>query len=127
MLGLLDYLKIGAGVAVGFVLSAIYYTGVPILKDIPYVGAAFEGQAKKGLVPEFQVWALEAQLSEEMRQRKASQIVIDSYQAQLRNARTAEAAQFEKSEREIVDYEKRLAEAGRACLLGDGDIEFLRQ
>ncbi|MCD4511553.1 hypothetical protein LQT97_09910 [Brucella pseudogrignonensis] len=127
MMGLLDYLKIGAGVAVGFVLSAIYYNGVPILKDIPYVGLAFEGQAKKGLVPEFQVKALQAQLAEEERQRKAGQFVIDAYQVQLRNSRAAEAAQLEKTEREIVDYEKRLAEAGRACLLDSNDVEFLRQ
>ncbi|MEN5279352.1 hypothetical protein ABE527_20775 [Brucella sp. TWI432] len=127
MLGLLDYLKIGAGIAVGIVLAAIYYNGIPFLKDIPYVGTAFEGQAKKGLVPEFQVKALQAQLAEEARQRKAGQLVIEAYQVQLQNARAAEAAQSEKSEQEIADYEKRLAEAGRTCLLDDADIEFLRQ
>lgn len=127
MLGLLDYLKIGAGAAVGFVLSAVYYNGVPILKDIPYIGMAFEGQAKRGLVPEFQVKALQAQIADEARQRKAGQFVIASYQVQLQNARAAEAAQLERTEQEIGDYEKRLAEAGRACLLDGNDIEFLRQ
>ncbi|MCX2696409.1 hypothetical protein [Ochrobactrum chromiisoli] len=127
MFGLLDYLKIGAGIAAGFILAAAYYNGIPILKDIPYVGRAFEGQAKKGLVPEFQVKALEAQIAEETRQRKAGQFVIASYQVQLQNARAAEAAQMEKTEQEIGDYEKRLAEAGRACLLDGNDIEFLRQ
>lgn len=127
MFGFLDYLKIGAGVGVGFALAAIYYNGVPLLKDIPYVGSIFEGQAKKGLVPEFQVKALQAQLAEEARQRQAGQFVIDAYQEQLRNVRAAEAAQVEKSEQEIANYEKRLAEAGRACLLDSADIEFLRQ
>lgn len=127
MVGLLDYLKIGAGIAVGFVLAAVYYNGIPVLKGIPIIGIAFEGQAKKGLIPEFQVKALQAQLAEETRQRKAGQFVIEAYQEQLRNARAAEAAQVEKSEQEIADYEKRLAEAGRACLLDNADIEFLRQ
>jgi hypothetical protein len=127
MFGLLDGMKIGAGIAVGLVLASIYYSGIPILKDIPYVGFVFEGQAKRGLVPEFQVQALEAQLAEQARLRNAGQIVIEAYQVQLRNARAAEAAQLEKSEQEIADYENRLAEAGRVCLLDGDDIEFLRQ
>lgn len=127
MFGLLDYLKIGAGCAVGIVLSTLYFNGVPVLKDLPYVGAVFEGQAKKGLVPEFQATALRAELDEQRRQVKANALVIESYQVQLRNARAAEAAQIEKSEQEIADYEKKLAVAGRACLLDRDDLQFLRQ
>lgn len=122
-----DAIKVAAGIAIGIVLASIYYNGVPLLKDIPIVGVAFEGQAKKGLVPEFQVKALQAQLDAEAQQRRANALVIESYQAQLRNARAAEAARIEQTEQEIADYEKRLADAGRVCLLDRNDIEFLRQ
>lgn len=127
MFGLLDYLKIGAGCAIGILLSAIYFNGVPVLKDLPYIGAVFEGQAKKGLVPEFQAAALRAERDELRRQGRANALVIEAYQVQLRNARAAEAAQIEKSEQEIADYEKKLAAAGRACLLDRDDLQFLRQ
>lgn len=127
MFGFLDYLKIGAGVAAGFVLAAVYYNGVPVLKDIPYIGTAFEGQAKKGLVPEFQALALKAELDQLKSIKRANDLVIESYQEQLRNARAAEAARIEQTEQEIADYEKRLADAGRVCLLDRDDIEFLRK
>lgn len=124
---ILDAIKVTVGIAVGIVLASIYYNGVPLLKDIPIVGTAFEGQAKKGLVPEFQVKALQAQLDAEAVQRRANALVIEAYQAQLRNARAAEAARIEQTEQEIADYEKRLADAGRICLLDRDDIEFLRK
>ena len=127
MTQILDVIKVVAGIAIGIVLASIYYNGVPWLKDIPIVGVAFEGQAQKGLVPEFQVKALQAQLDAEARQRRANALVIESYQAQLLNARAAEAARVEQTEQEIADYEKRLADAGRVCLLDRDDIEFLRK
>ncbi|KAB0571286.1 hypothetical protein [Brucella pituitosa] len=124
---ILDVIKVMAGVAIGIVLASIYYNGVPVLKDIPYIGAAFEGQAKKGMVPEFQALALKAELAQLKLIRRANGLVIEAYQVQLRNARAAEAAQVEKSEQEIAGYEKRLADAGRVCLLDRDDIEFLRK
>ncbi|APY13148.1 hypothetical protein GJU94_08220 [Brucella sp. 10RB9214] len=127
MFGLLDYLKIGLGVAAGIVIGSVYYNGVPVLKDLPVVGFLFDGQAKKGLVPEFQAAALRAEIDELRRQGRANALVIEAYQVQLRNARAAEAAQIEKSEQEIADYEKKLAAAGRACLLDRDDLQFLRQ
>ncbi|MBK0020817.1 hypothetical protein IAE29_03810 [Ochrobactrum sp. S46] len=124
---ILDAIKVTAGIAVGIVLASIYYNGVPLLKEIPVVGAIFEGQAKNGLVPELQVKTLKAQLAAEAQQRRANDLVIESYQVQLRNARAAEAARIEQTEQEIADYEKRLADAGRVCLLDRDDIEFLRK
>lgn len=125
MLGFLDYLKIGLGVVAGIVIGSIYYNGLPVLKDIPAIGFLFEGQAKKGLVPEFQVAALNAQIAERDRQIKANEYVISAYQVQLSNARAAETARAEQSEQEIAAYEKRLADDGRACLLDNADRVWL--
>ena len=124
---ILDAIKVTAGIAIGIVLASIYYNGVPVLKGIPYIGAAFEGQAKKGQVPEFQALALKAELDQLKLIRRANALVIEAYQVQLRNARAAEAARIEQTEQEISDYEKRLADAGRVCLLDRDDIEFLRK
>ena len=97
MTQIFDAIKVVAGIAIGIVLASIYYNGVPLLKDIPIVGVAFEGQAKRGLVPEFQIKALQAQLDAETQQRRANALVIEAYQAQLRNARAAEAARIEQT------------------------------
>lgn len=127
MSGLLDYIKIGLGVVAGIALGSIYFNGVPVLKDLPAVGILFEGQAKKGLVPQFELAATRAERDELQRQLKASEFVTSAYQEQLRNVWAADAARTEKTELEIADYERKLAEAGRACLLDNDDIEFLRR
>lgn len=127
MFGLLDYLKIGLGVVAGIVIGSAYFNGVPVLKDLPVVGFLFEGQAKKGLVPQFELAAARAERGELQRQLKVSEFVTVAYQEQIRNVWTAEAARTEKTEQEIAEYERKLAEAGRACLLDNDDIEFLRR
>ncbi|MFB8343295.1 hypothetical protein ACWGNA_19810 [Brucella cytisi] len=127
MFGLLDYIKIGLGVVAGIVLGSIYFNGVPVLKDLPAVGFLFEGQAKKGLVPQFELSAARAERDELQRQLKISEFVTATYQEQIRNVWANEAARTEKTEQEIADYERKLAEAGRACLLDNDDIEFLRR
>ena len=127
MFGLLDYLKIGLGVVAGIVIGSAYYNGVPVLKDLPAVGILFEGQAKKGLVPQFELSAARAERDELQRQLKVSEFVTTAYQEQIRNVWATEAARTEKTEQEIAEYERKLAEAGRACLLDNDDIEFLRR
>ncbi|WP_273794312.1 hypothetical protein [Brucella intermedia] len=127
MFGLLDYIKIGLGVVAGIVLGSIYFNGVPVLKDLPAIGFLFEGQAKKDLVPRFELAAARAERDELQRQLNVSAFVTSAYQKQLRNVWAADAARAEKTEQEIADYERKLAEAGRACLLDRDDIEFLRR
>ncbi|MBE0563598.1 MAG: hypothetical protein IH622_22660 [Ochrobactrum anthropi] len=127
MFGLLDYIKIGLGVVGGIVLGSFYFNGVPVLKNLPAVGFLFEGQAKKGLAPQFELAAARAERDELQRQLKASEFVTAAYQEQIRNVWVSEAARTEKIEQEIADYERKLAEAGRACLLDNDDIEFLRR
>lgn len=127
MFGLLDYIKIGLGVVAGIVLGSIYFNGIPVLKDLPGVGFLFDGQAKKGLVPQFELAAAHAERDELQRQLKVNEFVTAAYQEQIRNIWATEAARTEKTEREIADYERKLAEAGRACLLDNDDIEFLRR
>ena len=117
MLFLLDYLKIGAGLAAGIVLML----GFNALIHDPMI----EREARQGYVQEAQVIAAEAKVAEMQRQIAAGQYVISAYQEQLSNARAAEQAKSEQSEQEIAAYEKRLADEGRACRLDGTDIEWL--
>ncbi len=117
MLGLLDYLKVGAGLAAGIVLMLAYNA---LIHD-PMI----EREARQGYVLEAKKTALEAQLAERDRQIKAGGYVISAYQEQLSNARAAETARAEQSEQEIAAYETRLADEGRACLLDNADRAWL--
>ncbi|MFK4060717.1 hypothetical protein [Brucella anthropi] len=119
MFGLLDYIKIGAGAAFGIVLMLSFNL---LIHD-----PSIRREARQGYVLEAQKIALEAKLAERDRQIKAGQLVIESYQEQLRNARKAEQERIEQTEQEIADYEKKLAAAGRSCLLNSDDIEWMRK
>jgi hypothetical protein len=119
MFGLLDYLKIGAGLAAGLALML----GFNALIHDPMI----EREARQGYVLEAQKTALEAQLAERDRQIKAGEYIITAYQQQLSNARAAETARAEQSEQEIAAYEKRLADEGRICRLDGADIDWLRK
>jgi len=117
MLNILDYLKLGAGMAVGVAAMLLLNTFV---RD-PLIRA----EARKGYVLEAQVTALEAQLAEKQRQLAAGQKAAGEYQVQLQTARVEEQTRAEQVEKEIADYEKKLAEAGRACVLDGDDIDWL--
>lgn len=119
MFGILDYLKIGAGLALGIVLMLGYNA---LIHD-PMV----EREARAGYVLEAQKTALEAKLTEQQRQTEAGKLVIASYQEVLKNARADEAEKSQQIETEIAGYEVRLKEAGRRCDLDASDIDFLRQ
>lgn len=119
MFGLLDYVKIAAGFALGILIMGLFNT---FIHD-PMI----EREARQGYVLEAQKTALEAQLAERDRQIAAGEYVISAYQEQLSNARAAEQAKSEQSEQEIAAYEKRLADEGRACRLDGADIDWLRK
>jgi hypothetical protein len=119
-----------------------YYEGVPVLRDIPFAdripvvrelitgrvateSAKAAAAARTGYVLEAEKTAAEAKSAKLERERKADQIVIDAYQAQLMNRLTLEALQNEQHEQEIADYEKKLSAAGRSCHVTDADRSFL--
>lgn len=90
--------------------------------DDPAVAKA----ARLDFVRKAELTAAQALHAETLRQLAAARRVNGQYLAELQAARAAEAAASEILEQEIADYEKRLADNGRACLLNDADIEWLR-
>lgn len=114
MFGLLDYLKIGAGLAVGLVAYHLYAT------VIGYPAAARE--ARQGYVLLAEKTAAQAKAIELQRQLDAANGAKQSLQAQIARD-TADDAQREKDrEQKIFEYEVRLSQANRRCALSRDDV-----
>jgi hypothetical protein len=84
-----------------------------------------ERSAREGYVLIAEKTAAEAKFAKVERERKADQIVIESYQVQLSNVRTLDAIKTEQHEQEIADYENALSAAGRTCRIDSADRDWL--
>ncbi len=118
-MAILDAIKIGVGAVLGIILM--------LGNNALFHDRAVRKDALQGYVALSEKTALEAKLAEKDRQIKAGNLVVSSYQEQLRNARAAEAARAEEVEQEIADYETRINDAGRRCDLDADDIDWLRK
>ena len=119
MTGILDALKVGSGIVAGIVAMLTYNW---VIHD-PMVRAS----ARSEYVALAEHTAAVAKRDELQRQVNAGNLVIESYQVQLRNARAADAAKTAQIETEIAEYEVRIKDADRRCDLDDNDIRWLRQ
>ena len=116
MLGVRDAL-VGA-TAVAATIGVMYMTVVPWERV----------KARQGYVTLARAVAAEATRDELQRQLQAGELVIASYQTQLKNLRAKEAIEDERVAGEISEYERRLSAASdRKCGLTDSDLEFLRR
>jgi hypothetical protein len=118
MFGLLDYLKIGAGLLAGLALYGIYDTTI----DDPAVAR----EARAGYVLLAEKAAAEAGAAEMMRQRDASAQALEEYRNRLQAAQLVEQQAKDTLEQEIASYELQLSEKNRACLADDADVQFLQ-
>jgi len=139
MFGLLDYLKLGAGVAVGVLATSLYWTGVPILNDypilknIPLLGHLAVGHVQtvkdevlKGYVLESEKTTAEAKAAELERQRNVSAQALEEARKRQAADDAAQRAKDAQTDIEIADYEKKLAAANRQCLADPADVQFLQ-
>lgn len=118
-MGIFDAAKIGLGAILGIAIM--------LINNAFFHDPVVRAEARSGYVLEAQKTAAEARATELQRQITAGNLVIESYQEQLRNARAADAEKTAQTETEIADYERKLAEASRSCLLDSSDIEWLRK
>ena len=116
-MGLLDYLKLGAGVAAGLMLYHVYAVA------IGYPSAAREARAGYVLIAERT--AAEAKAAEMERQRNAAVQATEEHRKRLEAAQAAEQAAKDTLESEISNYELQLGQKNRACLLDRADRDFL--
>ena len=139
MFGVLDYLKLGAGAAIGVLLTSLYWTGLPILNDypilknIPLLGHIAVGhvqtvkdEAMKGYVLESEKTTAEAKTAELERQRNAASQALEEARKRQAADDAAQLAKDAQTDIEIADYEKKLAAANRQCLVDDADRQFLQ-
>lgn len=83
--------------------------------------------AVKELVAGAELNAAIAKATEEQRRRQAAVRALNAYRAEYAADMAAAERDRDQLEREISDYEKKLADGGRACLLDDADVEWLRK
>ncbi len=117
MFGILDYLKLGAGVAAGLVLYHLYAV------SIGYPSARREARA--GYVLEVEKTAAEAYAAEMERQRNAAAQATEEHRKRLEAAQAAEQAAKDTLEDEIKSYELQLSEKNRACAVTAADRQWL--
>lgn len=117
MFVILDYLKIGAGVAAGLVLDHRYAV------TIGYPSAAREARAGYVLLSE--KTAVEATAKEMERQRNAAQQATEEHRRRLEAAQAEQAKTEATLETEIKTYELQLSEKNRRCLADSADVEWL--
>lgn len=117
MIGLLDYLKMGAGVAVGLMVYHLYAV------SIGYPSAAREARAGYVLLAE--KTAAEAKAAEMERQRNAAAQATEDHRKRLEAAQAAEQAAKDTLETEILSNELLLSEKNRKCLADAADVDFV--
>jgi hypothetical protein len=88
--------------------------------------ASVRHEALVGYVLQSKLDASEAKLTEVQRQVSAGQIVIESYQEILRNARAKDAIDDAKFAKERKDFESLLVAAGRSCGIDQSDLDWLQ-
>ncbi|MCA2407479.1 hypothetical protein GYN07_04805 [Rhizobium leguminosarum bv. viciae 248] len=117
MFGLLDTLKMGAGLAGGLVLYHLYAV------SIGYPSAA--RQARAGYVLVAEKSAAEAEAAEMERQRNAAAEAGEAHRKRLAAVSAAEQAARDTLETEIQSYELQLSEKNRACAVTAADRQWL--
>ncbi|NNH67837.1 hypothetical protein [Rhizobium laguerreae] len=117
MFGILDYFKMGAGIAAGLFLYHLYAV------SIGYPSARREARAGYVLIAERT--AAEAKAAEMERQRNAAAQATEEHRKRLEAAQAAEQAAKDTLESEISNYERTLSEKNRACAITAADRDWL--
>jgi molecular chaperone DnaK (HSP70) len=118
MFGILDGIKLGAGILAGLALYHLYAV------TVGYPSAVREARAGYVLVAE--KTAAEARAEEMERQRNAAAQATEEHRKRLQAAQASEQAAKDTLEKEIAEHEKALDAAGAVCRLTDADLRWLR-
>ncbi|QIG74528.1 hypothetical protein EVC10_020 [Rhizobium phage RHph_Y25] len=117
MFGILDGIKLSAGILAGLALYHLYAV------TVGYPSVAREARAGYVLVAE--KTAAEAKAAEMERQRNAAAQATEEHRKRLEAAQASEHAARDTLENEIRSYELQLSEKNRACALTAADRDWL--
>lgn len=112
-----------ATAAICILLTIVYFEGV----SLPYIGQVIDGAIAnrlEGYVTLSEKTAADAKAAELKRQADAAKSAAEQFRQRTLEAERAETVAQADLEKEIAANEKRLADAKRACLLDDGDVDF---
>lgn len=141
MFGILDYLKIGGGVAGGILLTTVYWTGLPLLNEfpilhnIPLIGQlavghveAVKEEARAGYVLLAEKTAAEAKAAELQRQLDGAATANRALERQQQIDAAADAQREKDRDNHILEMEMRLSQANRRCTISSDDLrDILRK
>lgn len=82
-------------------------------------------EATASCIARVETAALQAQLAEERRRRAAATAALELYRRQADADAAAAEARAADLQKEISDYERKLADAGRGCALSPDDLDWL--
>lgn len=117
MIGILDGIKLGAGLIVGLFVYHLYAV------SIGYPSAAREARAGYVLLAE--KTAAEAKAAEMERQRNAAAQATEEHRKRLEAAQASEQAAKDTLETEIRSNELILSQKNRACIADSDDRTFI--
>ncbi|MBB4480075.1 hypothetical protein [Rhizobium etli] len=117
MFGLLDTLRMAAGIAAGLLLYHLYAVAI----GYPTAGR----EARAGYVVLAEKVAAEAEAAEMARQREAAARAGEEHRKRLDAATAAEQAARDTLENEIRSYELELSQKNRACAVTAADRQWL--
>lgn len=97
-----------------------------VLIDNPQVAREAALRERHQLTLQFIRQVEAATAAERARQRQVIDDTITAYEAALDAGQAAQRANEDRRDRERADYEQKLRDAGRSCVVTDGDFEWLR-
>jgi len=100
--------------------------GLMLVLNTAYDNPRVRREATDGLVAKVELDAANARLERERAMREAAERALAGYTKAAAEDAVADAEYRERLEQEIADNEKLLAAHGRACVLDDADVEWLR-
>jgi hypothetical protein len=143
--GILDYIKLGAGAVLGFMLAVAGYEGVPLVKDIPYISYvpligdlaigrvqvkvnAAVSAAQHGFAVQSEMAAVKAQAAAQAESQRQAAIVASEYANRLAASNLANDQKDKELDDALAANEKLRAAAGiKSPPLDNGTADLLRK
>lgn len=108
-------------------LAAFVFTVIFLVWDRAVDDPQVRRMAREGYVQQVKLDAANAKLAEITRQHQAAKDALEALNARVALVEAGRAAFDAAREREIENYERALALAGRSCRLTRPDIDWLRK
>jgi hypothetical protein len=132
MSSILDYFKIGAGVALGIILTSVYWLGIPllndypILKSIPLIGPLAVGHVEVVKADALKGYVLQSELTAaQARAKKLEQDLIIGQQIREQADKEADQLDIDEQKRRAADDKAIAEDTTDGSAVSAADIEWV--